>query len=225
MDSARSIQVWIRNDSAPLSKATARVRVLLLTFALSLGATSTANAVALTINTDTSWLATNALPAATWNTNPSFNTTGWVNAFVSTVTPAPCFNGADCIWYDDQTSATQFAWLRKTFTISAPVSSAVINGGIDDDGDIYVNGTLVYSSHNGTAGSFGPIDVAPYLVQGVNLIAVAAEDNFQFGHNHVFVASLQVQTIVPVPTLSPWMLAILALALASFAIPFVRRRT
>jgi hypothetical protein len=226
MGNARSFQVWTTDVCAILIRATARVKVMLLAFALAVGAASTANAVSLTINTDSSWLATNTLPAATWNTDPSFNTTGWINASVSIVTPEPCFNGADCIWYDGQTSATRFVWLRKTFTISNPISSAVLAGGIDDDGDIYVNGTLVYSDHNGSAGGFGPINVAPFLVQGVNLIAVAAEDNIPvFGQNHLFVAELQVQTNVPVPTLSPWMLALLTLALASIAVLFIKRNS
>src|SRR6266498_5094048 len=114
MDNARSFQVWTTDDSALLRKATARVKVMRLAFALAVGAASTDTAVALTINTDSSWLATNAVPAATWNTDPSFDTTGWINASVNT--PACGFNGADCIWYDGQFSATRFAWLRKTFT-------------------------------------------------------------------------------------------------------------
>jgi exosortase sorting signal-containing protein len=39
------------------------------------------------------------------------------------------------------------------------------------------------------------------------------------------VAELQVQINVPVPTLSPWMLALLTLALASIAVLFIRRNT
>jgi hypothetical protein len=224
MDNARSSQVWTTDDCAVLRKATARVKVMLLAFALAVGAASTTNAVALTINTNSSWLATNALPAATWNTDPSFSTTGWINTSVNIPACAP--SGADCIWYDGQFSATRFVWLRKTFTISGPVSTAVLAGGIDDDCDIYVNGTLVFNDHNGTSQAFGPINVAPYLVQGVNLIAVAAEDNIPvFGQNHDFVASLQVQINVPVPTLAPWMLALLTLALASIAVLFIRRNT
>lgn len=224
MDNARGFQVWTTNDCALLRKATARAKVMLLAFALALGAASPANAVTLTINSDTSWLATNALPAATWNTDPAFNTAGWVNATVSIVTPEPCFFAAYCIWYDGQTSATQFVWLRKTFTISEPFTTAFLDGGIDDDGDIYVNGTLVVSNHDGLAGGFGPINVAPYLVQGVNLIAVAAADNFANGQNHLFVARLQLQINTPVPTLSPWLLALLALTLASIAVMFIRRK-
>jgi len=223
MDNARSFQAWTIDDCALLRRATARVKVMLLAFALAVGAAFTGNAAALVINTDSSWLATNALPAATWNTDPSFDTTGWINASVNT--PA-CSGGADCIWYDGTFSATRFVWLRKTFTISNQISSAVLVGGIDDDADIYVNGNLVLGDHNGTAQSFGPIDVAPFLVQGVNLIAVAAEDNIPvFGQNHTFVASLQVDTIVPMPTLSPWTLALLALALASITVLFIRRKT
>ena len=225
MDHVRSFQVWTTDDSALLRKAAAPVKAMLLAFALAVGAASTETAVAQTIVTDSSWLATNAAPAAGWNTDPSFDTTGWINAFV--ITPA-CANGADCIWYDGQNSATQFAWLRKTFTISNPVSTAVLVGGIDDDCDIYVNGTLVLGDHNGLAGSFGPIDVAPFLVQGVNLIAAAVQDNPAFGQQHAFEAALTVTTIVqsvPVPTLSPWMFALLALALACIAVLFIGRNT
>ena len=225
MDNGRTFHVWTTDDSALLRKRTAPLRVMLLGFALAVGAVSRDTAVAQTIVTDSTWLATNAAPAATWNTDPSFDTTGWINAFV--ITPA-CANGADCIWYDGQFSATQLAWLRKTFTIANPVSTAVLVGGIDDDCDIYVNGTLVLGDHNGLAGTFGPIDVAPYVVQGVNLIAVAVQDNPVFGQNHAFEAALTVTGAGPsaeVPTLSPWMLAVLAVALASIGILLIVRRS
>ena len=83
MDNARSFQIWTRGDGALLRKATARVKLMLLAFALAVGAASTATAVPLTINADSSWLATNAPPAATSNTDLSFNTTGWINASVN----------------------------------------------------------------------------------------------------------------------------------------------
>jgi len=224
MDNASGFHVWTTDNDALLRRASARLKVTLLAFALAVGAASTETAVAFTVNTDSSWLATNAAPAATWNTDPSFNTTGWINASVNI--PA-CGSGADCIWYDGQFSATRFVWLRKTFTLSNPVSTAVLVGGIDDDADIYVNGTLVFNDHNGTAQAFGPINVAPYLVPGVNLIAVAAEDNISgFGQNHDFVASLTVVEVAPpIPTLSPWMFPLLALVLASIAVLFIRRNT
>src|SRR5262245_44854367 len=174
------------------TKAFQAATLTVTAFALAVGA-ATETAVAQVINTDATWLATNAAPAATWNTDPSFDTTGWINASVNIPL---CFSTADCIWYDGQFSATRFAWLRKTLTISSPVSTAVLQGGIDDDCDIYVNDNLVFSDHDGVSGGWGPIDVTSNVVQGVNLIAVAAEDNIPvFGPNHDFVATLTLTTV------------------------------
>jgi hypothetical protein len=190
--------------------------------ALTVGVVTTANAATITINTDTSWLATNIAPPAGWETNPLFNTAGWTSAVVSTVTPAPCFQGADCIWFDDQTSATRFAWLRRTFSLSSPILTAFLVGGVDDDADIFVNGNLVYSVHDGFAGSFGPINVAPFLINGVNLIAVAASDNFAFGQNHLFVAQLEIETPTEVP--EPSALVLFGSGLAALASSLRRKR-
>lgn len=185
------------DDGALLSKAAVRAKVILASFALALGAVSTAFAAPLTINTDTSWLATDASPASTWNTDPSFDTTGWISA---TDQLRPECTVAPCIWFDGQFSSTQFVWLRKTFTISDPVSGAALVGGVDDDADIFLNGTLVLSDHDGSATAFGPLDVAALLVPGLNLIAVAASDNIPvFGQNHAFAASLQIETSTRIP--------------------------
>lgn len=219
MDNTMNFQEQTMDDGALLRTAAARVKVILIGFALALATASTATATPLTINTDSSWLATNALPAATWNSNPSFATTGWVNA---TVVVPGCYAGASCIWYDGQYSGTQSAWLRKTFTLSDPVLSAFLIGGVDDDADIYLNGTHVLSDHDGYAHAFGPFDVASLLVQGVNLIAVAAWDNFPvYGQNHAFVASLQIQTQTPIP--EPASLLLLGAGLAGLA--FLRLRS
>jgi len=214
---ARSLLDRTMDDGALLRKAAARVKLVLVAFALAAGTATTATAAPVVINTDTSWLATNAAPAATWNTDPSFNTTGWINALDLGIPGCP--GGSTCIWYDGQFSATQFVWLRKTFTISDPISAATLIGGVDDDVDVYINGTLVYSDHNGSAGNFGPFNVASLLVQGVNLIAVTAADNFPvYGQNHAFAASLRIETQVPEPAT----LLLLASGLAGLAA--LRRR-
>ncbi len=197
----------------------ARVTEILLAFALALGAASTASAVPLIINTDTSWLATNASPAPTWNTDPSFDTTGWISAPDQL---RPECTIAPCIWFDGQFSSTQFVWLRKTFTISDTVSAASLSGGVDDDADIYLNGTLVLSDDDGSATGFGPLDVAALLVPGINLIAVAASDNIPvFGQNHAFAASLRIETPSRIP--EPASLLLLGSGLAGLA--FLRRRS
>src|SRR5262245_31340432 len=149
------------NHGTFLNRPASRVKGILLAFALAMGAAPTATAAPVIINSDSSWLATNTLPAAGWNTDPSFDTTGWINAFVWN--PGTCFvgtPGASCIWYDQQFGATQFVWLRKTFTISEPVLSAFLDGGVDDDADVYVNGVQVVNDHNGFAhGTFEPTPI------------------------------------------------------------------
>jgi len=197
----------------------AKIKVLLMAAALAAGVVSTANASTITIRTDTSWLATNVAPAPGWNTNPFFNTAGWVNAVAHCSDPIY----GDCIWYDGQFSATAFAWLFHTFTISSPITSAILYGGIDDDADVWLNGTLIYSDHNGFAQAFGPLDVTPYLVQGLNFFAVSVIDNVPvWGQNHGYTTALTVQTADPAAVPEPSSFLLLAPGLVT--LEFLRRR-
>lgn len=77
--------------------------------------------------------------------------------------------------------------------------SAVLNGGFDDDGDLFINGTWVVNNQNGFADNFLNIDVTPYLSIGDNLIAFTATDNFLvWGYNHGAAAQIDA-TFAQVP--------------------------
>ena len=167
--------------------------VALATVIVAAQATS-AHATPITVTTDGSWLAKNTAPGAGWNTSTSFDTTadgGWGLASVNGVN---CSGLQDCIWYDGTFSATEQAYFRHTFVLDGPAAFGQLIGGVDDDATIWVNGTVVYNFFDGLATAFGPINIAPLLVPGVNLIAVFADDNLFFGNQHTFHAQIDVRT-------------------------------
>jgi hypothetical protein len=168
---------------------------LILSIGLIVATASIAEATPIVIDTDATWLAKNSVPGVGWDTDFAFDTGadgGW-RAAQNNASP-PCGIDGCMIWWDGQFSATEQVWLRKTFVLNGPIVSAFIQGGVDDDATILVNGTIVYNVFDGLAGPFGPIDIAPYLVPGNNLIAVFADDNFAFGQNHQFTARLTIET-------------------------------
>lgn len=177
------------------------VKSLALTIALVAGAATIAHAAPITLTTDASWLAKNSAPGAGWNTSAAFDTTadgGWIPA---TVGIPDCSGQQDCIWYDGQFSSTEQAYFRTTFVLNGPAASGSLVGGVDDDATIWINGVMVYNVFDGLASAFGPIDIAPHLVPGVNLVAVFADDNLFFGNQHTFHAEITAApTAVPEPT-------------------------
>jgi hypothetical protein len=139
--------------------------------------------------TDSSWRVTAADPGvANWNTDLLYNDSGWESGTV-------LYNVADYLpGYTAQgiwSSGGQFStvetviWARDSFNLGSLPLTAVLEGGIDDDGEIYVNGSLVVVENNGYANGF-LVDITPYLTLGDNLIAFRAYDNFPvWGYNHV----------------------------------------
>lgn len=161
----------------------------LLMVAAAAGIAAPATGAVLT-TTDASWSVTTATPGAGWNSSTSFNAASWSPATVL-FNVGPLLPGtgyvADSIWSaGGQFSTSEVAiWGRKILNLAAAPTSATIIGGIDDDGDFYVNGTLVAGSHDGVAGWVGPADITPLLVAGDNVIAFSATDNWPvYGYNH-----------------------------------------
>jgi hypothetical protein len=94
---------------------------------------------------------------------------------------------AKAIWSSGgQYSSTETAvWARQVWNLAALPTSAALLGGFDDDVDLWINGSLVISDHNGYANNVSVANLLPYLQLGENLIAFAATDNWPvYGYNH-----------------------------------------
>lgn len=177
------------------------------------------------VKTDATWSVTPMAPAAGWNTDTGFNAATWQAA-------TPLYNVADYLGpsYIAQglwTSGGQFSttettiWARRVFQIASLPSSASLLAGFDDDADVWVNGSLVISDHNGIANNVDVPDLLPYLQVGDNLVAFTVNDNFGvYGYNHSAWMQIDGQVAaVPEPTTTVLMLA--GLAATAFS---VRRR-
>ena len=201
-----------------------RARHFILSIALIVATASVAEATSFVINTDATWLAKNSLPGVDWNTNFAFNTAadgGWQPAQNNASLPCGAFGCM--IWWDGQFSATEQVWLRKTFVLDGPIVSGFIQGGVDDDATIWINGNIVYNVFDGLAGSFG-LNIAPFLVPGNNLIAVFADDNLGFGQNHQFTAQLTIDTATPAAVPEPTAVVLLGSGLSILLATQLRQR-
>lgn len=150
------------------------------------------------IVSDTSWKYSD-IEVSGW-TNISFDDSSWLfaNGPSDGLCPPSAINiegrmdqhGAMPIWTQNPINRST-AYFRKTFTLSS-LGKRLVRALFDDDGDIYINGTLVLSNHDGHVSGVSYVDVSPYLVVGENVIAIKAIDaggcqsiQFELGMNQL----------------------------------------
>ena len=110
-----------------------------------------------------------------WNSDLTFddsNTAGWHEPVFRSPREA-------LIWADDPAPfGSSPAFFRKKFLAPPDLRLALLSYFADDDAVIWINGRTVVEDINGSASGRGSIDVTPFLVPGLNLIAVKAHDSF-----------------------------------------------
>jgi len=140
--------------------------------------------------TDTSWK-TAANEQIGWTT-ATFDDSTWVNAFAQ---HDYFYDAADhthlAIWGTPEGTPSSVSYIRKSFSLPSVPDSANFTIGVDDDYEIYVNGTLVGFDLNGYAGPWATYSVAEFLHAGANVIAVKGINT---GGNHFFDGWLEVNS-------------------------------
>lgn len=100
-----------------------------------------------------------------WNGSAPFDDSAW--------SAATQVSGAS-IW---GSAADAPIYGRMTITLAdVPLQYAFLEGYVDDDAILYVNGILAYAGSNGGAHDYGTIDVASMLHPGDNVIAFKAQN-------------------------------------------------
>lgn len=178
------------------------------------------------VATSSAWRVTTTGPATGWDSSASFDDSAWQPAtelYAVSDYLGPDYATTKAIWtLGGQYSTTDITiWGRKVFNLGAPPQSAMLEYGLDDDGDIFINGVLVATDHNGVANG-GFVDVTGYLGAGDNVIAFTATDNYPtWGYNHA--AWIRVDgTVAAVPEPSTY--AMLVLGLGALGLTRLRRR-
>jgi hypothetical protein len=161
------------------------------------------------IATDATWRAINPKPPTGWNTDVAFDDSdaaGWEFAVTDT-------KPNNHIWYESISSdqAPANAWFRKVFTLDSPVLAASTLIWLDDNGQVYINGSKIVDD-NGSGGSSYDLTLDPTLFRiGQNLIAIHGVDEYTPYHT----VGMELTLSVPEPNTR--------FVVAGVAVPFVLR--
>jgi len=121
-----------------------------------------------------------------WNSSVTYNTSSWVT-----------YTGANGGWYPTNGSTSDF-YARELVDITGTVTAASFLATVDDDVQVWVNGTMVLNDANGGCCNVTPVNIAAYLTLGENVIAVKANNN-QGGYSASFSGSVTETDPVPEP--------------------------
>jgi hypothetical protein len=99
---------------------------------------------------------------------------GWMDA--QNVSGATIHGYPNAIWTNGNISGAPLeAWFRKEFSLDTVPASVSLRFVVDDDAQVYLNGSLVLTDTDGVANLF-EFDVTPWIQSGQNLIAIDAKD-------------------------------------------------
>jgi alpha-tubulin suppressor-like RCC1 family protein len=126
------------------------------------------------LTTDSTWKSSTTLNMG-WEQS-GFNDSSWDNAKQVFVSPFNGINNSIFIWSNDLTGQPNTAYLRKKFMVGNNVCSVRLSGVADDDMEVYINGSLIYSEINGGAGPDNlNFDITPYIIPNdSNVVAIKA---------------------------------------------------
>jgi len=134
-----------------------------------------------------------------WNNSTAFDDSdaaGWTNV-VAVTHPNPPITR---YWVDGtDTVGASPAYFRKEFFLGGTPTAGSFYFGVDDDAQLYLNGTKLIDDSNGLATDFFGINALPHLVPGLNLIAIKAYDQ-QGAQAYLFDMNI---TFTPGPVVDP----------------------
>ncbi|HOZ52025.1 MAG TPA: hypothetical protein PLU17_09220, partial [Chitinophagaceae bacterium] len=126
------------------------------------------------LTTDSTWKSSTTLISG-WE-QTGFNDSSWENAKQVYVSPFNGINNSISIWSSNLSGQPNTAYLRKKFKVGNNVCSVRLSGVADDDMEVYVNGSLIYSEINGLAGPDNlNIDITSYIIPNdSNVVTIKA---------------------------------------------------